>query len=137
MSRYILHTEAGQIVGHTSSNLPIDQVDGNGYLLMDCPDGILVSPESHFISDGNVVEYPPRPSDYVQFDFATGQWVLDDVAAFLALRNERDRLLAASDWTQVPDAPVDQAAWAEYRQALRDLPANTTDPRNPNWPTTP
>jgi hypothetical protein len=53
------------------------------------------------------------------------------------LRSMRDSRLAASDWTQVPDAPVDQAAWAEYRQALRDLPANTTDPRNPVWPALP
>lgn len=53
------------------------------------------------------------------------------------LRNERVKLLAASDWTQVPDAPVDQQAWATYRQTLRDLPANTTDPRNPVWPTRP
>jgi hypothetical protein len=60
-----------------------------------------------------------------------------DAAAVDALRDERNRRLAASDWTQVPDAPVDRLAWAEYRQALRDLPANTTDPRNPNWPTTP
>lgn len=35
----------------------------------------------------------------------------------------RDAQLAASDWTQLPDAPVDKAAWATYRQALRDLPA--------------
>lgn len=38
------------------------------------------------------------------------------------VRNERDRLLANCDWTQVVDAPVDQTAWATYRQALRDLP---------------
>lgn len=53
------------------------------------------------------------------------------------LRSTRHRLLAASDWTQVPDAPVDREAWAAYRQALRDLPANTTDPRNPDWPVQP
>jgi hypothetical protein len=35
----------------------------------------------------------------------------------------RNAQLAASDWTQLPDAPVDKAAWATYRQALRDLPA--------------
>lgn len=35
----------------------------------------------------------------------------------------RNAELAKSDWTQLPDAPVDKAAWATYRQALRDLPA--------------
>ena len=53
------------------------------------------------------------------------------------LRKERDYLLSECDWTQVPDAPVDSAAWAVYRQQLRDLPANTTDPRNVVWPEPP
>ena len=39
------------------------------------------------------------------------------------MRNARDLLLAASDWTQLPDAPCDAQAWADYRQALRDFPA--------------
>lgn len=38
------------------------------------------------------------------------------------LRAMRNDLLSRSDWTQVADAPVDQQAWATYRQALRDLP---------------
>ena len=42
------------------------------------------------------------------------------------MRLHRDRLLAESDWTQLPDAPVDKAAWATYRQALRDFPATWT-----------
>jgi len=42
------------------------------------------------------------------------------------MRLQRDRLLAESDWTQAADAPVDKAAWATYRQALRDFPATWT-----------
>ena len=38
------------------------------------------------------------------------------------IKNWRNAQLIASDWTQVEDAPVDKAAWATYRQALRDLP---------------
>ena len=53
------------------------------------------------------------------------------------LRWKRDGLLFGSDWTQAADAPVDKEAWATYRQALRDLPANTEDPDNPVWPTQP
>lgn len=94
-------------------------------------------PASHYIRNGDVVEYPVRPSDYVKFDFVMHQWVSDDVVASLALRDERNRRLKSSDWTQVPDAPVDREAWAEYRQALRDLPANTDDPRNVVWPEPP
>jgi hypothetical protein len=39
------------------------------------------------------------------------------------IRNWRNAQLIVSDWTQVEDSPVDKAAWAIYRQALRDLPA--------------
>lgn len=53
------------------------------------------------------------------------------------LRQIRGQMLAASDWTQLPDAPVDQAAWAVYRQELRDLPANTEDPSEVVWPKPP
>jgi hypothetical protein len=58
-------------------------------------------------------------------------------AAWDALRAERDRLLAQCDWTQAPDAPTDKLAWAVYRQALRDMPEATTDPRAPVWPVAP
>jgi hypothetical protein len=53
------------------------------------------------------------------------------------VRTQRDRLLAASDWTQVADAPVDQAAWATYRQALRDIPQQSGFPENVEWPVDP
>jgi hypothetical protein len=53
------------------------------------------------------------------------------------LYDTRTKLLYTSDWTQVPDAPVDAAAWAAYRQELRDLPGNTPDPRYVVWPTPP
>lgn len=40
------------------------------------------------------------------------------------MRLHRDRLLAESDWTQAADDPTgNAAAWATYRQALRDFPA--------------
>lgn len=53
------------------------------------------------------------------------------------VRAERDALLYASDWTQVADAPVDQAAWAAYRQALRDLPQQQGFPSVVTWPAEP
>lgn len=52
-------------------------------------------------------------------------------------RAQRDALLAQSDWTQVADAPVDQAAWSAYRQALRDVPQQSGFPDNVIWPTKP
>jgi hypothetical protein len=53
------------------------------------------------------------------------------------IREERDAKLAATDWTQVADAPVDQAAWATYRQALRDIPAQEGFPSEVVWPDSP
>jgi hypothetical protein len=52
------------------------------------------------------------------------------------VRNQRNFYLLRSDWTQLPDAPVDAATWAIYRQALRDI-AEQTDPFNIVWPTPP
>ena len=52
-------------------------------------------------------------------------------------RSERDVLLSQSDWTQVADAPVDHQAWADYRQALRDVPEQEGFPTDINWPTKP
>ena len=52
------------------------------------------------------------------------------------IRAERNRLLVASDWTQLPDAPVDAAAWATYRQALRDI-TTEANPFAIVWPESP
>jgi len=52
-------------------------------------------------------------------------------------RNKRNQLLTATDWTQIADAPVDKAAWATYRQALRDIPQQEGFPDNIIWPTQP
>lgn len=54
-----------------------------------------------------------------------------------AIRTERNAKLSASDWTQVADAPVDKTAWAAYRQALRDITAQTGFPWDVQWPTQP
>lgn len=54
-----------------------------------------------------------------------------------AIRSERNALLSASDWTQVIDAPVDQVAWATYRQALRDITDQVGFPHTVEWPVKP
>jgi len=52
-----------------------------------------------------------------------------DEIYLIRLRYWRDSELARTDWTQVEDAPIDKAAWATYRQALRDLPSSSGNPR--------
>mgnify|MGYP000624176234 CR=1 FL=1 len=53
------------------------------------------------------------------------------------LREERDELLTASDFSQLPDTPLteeDRDAWRIYRQSLRDLPENYVPVVSPEWP---
>jgi len=88
------------------------------------------------------------------FDFATGEqhdvplspeeiaaaeaW-MQDVEPGKVLerfRDKRNLLLAETDWWASSDRTM-TAEQTAYRQALRDLPANTTDPENPVWPTKP
>lgn len=54
-----------------------------------------------------------------------------------AVRTQRGEKLKDSDWTQVADAPVDQAAWATYRQALRDISGQDGFPWTVTWPEMP
>lgn len=56
------------------------------------------------------------------------------------IRQERNRRLLESDWTQFSNSPLlpeQRDAWAAYRQFLRDLPSTVTDPTNVTWPTPP
>jgi hypothetical protein len=53
------------------------------------------------------------------------------------VRSQRDKLLSESDWTQVIDAPVNQEAWATYRQSLRNVPQQDGFPTTIVWPVKP
>jgi hypothetical protein len=54
-----------------------------------------------------------------------------------AMREQRNQKLKDTDWTQVADAPVDKAAWATHRQALRDITSQAGFPWDINWPEQP
>jgi hypothetical protein len=62
---------------------------------------------------------------------------LESIVQSANARKRRNKLLSASDWTQVLDAAVDQAAWATYRQALRDSPQQKGFPWEVQWPEQP
>ena len=54
------------------------------------------------------------------------------------LRYERDRRIAETDWTQLPDVPeTTRTMWQTYRQTLRDVPQNYTNMIDVVWPTKP
>jgi hypothetical protein len=77
----------------------------------------------------------PVPEDTLDVTFTVEP--LPDGVVWPVIRARRDALLAKSDWTQLPDVPLaTKTAWAEYRQALRDI----TEQPNPTeivWPEPP
>lgn len=62
---------------------------------------------------------------------------LPDEDAARNARAARNAKIATTDWTQVADSPVDKAAWATYRQALRDIPQQPDFPHTIIWPAKP
>lgn len=80
-----------------------------------------------YIEGGTVYTVMVEPKSQAEQDS-------DTASQAAQVRAERSRLLAACDWTQVADAPVDQAAWATYRQALRDITAQAGFPWTVEWP---
>ena len=84
----------------------------------------------------------PNAKQYRNFDYVTKEWISSEVApvtetAWSNVRRLRTRLLNSTDWTQLPDVPITtKETWATYRQALRDVTAQT-DPFNITWPTPP
>ena len=102
-------------------------------------------------SDATFLLYPNavRVSDtYGAFDADANKIEVDEtaIAAKVAelqieyqwneLRQQRNNLIAETDYLALSDATMTDDM-KTYRQALRDLPANTTDPANPVWPTKP
>lgn len=68
----------------------------------------------------------PQPTEQ-ELSAIAAQVELDLDAA--RMRAERDALLRATDWTQLPDVPqASRDYWAPYREALRNLP------QQPGWP---
>ena len=63
-----------------------------------------------------------------------------DDRAWATVRAKRNQLLRKSDWTAVTDtvlSEAEQTAWAEYRQALRDIPQTYDDAGDVVWPDAP
>ena len=90
------------------------------------------------VSTGEILQIPFTQEEQAEYDATKAAWdagANDRKAA--EVRAERNAKLAASDWTQVADAPVDKAAWAAYRQALRDITAQAGFPLTVDWPVAP
>jgi len=81
---------------------------------------------------------PPEGCTAVPDDQLPAGWEMEPERHDMAdVRRERNERLAASDWTQLADAPVNRAAWSAYRQQLRNLPTNYSGEGQIPWPQEP
>lgn len=93
----------------------------------------------YYINDGIVIKKTTPFNEYCIFNYDTKQWIdpRTNATQWPIIKSQRDALLVASDYTQLPDVPLsDKAAWATYRQELRDI-TTQPDPFNIIWPTPP
>ena len=114
-----LHNKDGYFVACHSLALP--EPEGYAWALVDDAEADTLSTH-HKLIDGAWALVPP---------------VITLADAQQATRKQRDKLLLACDWTQLPDVPATtQLAWSAYRQALRDI-TNQPDQFAIVWPTSP
>lgn len=94
-------------------------------------------PGAEYVIRGDVIELyqhaDPQPTaDELQAEIDR----LEAAQPLVELREERNRRLAETDYLALSDATLSEDM-RTYRQALRDLPDNTSDPANPTWPVKP
>lgn len=100
-----------------------------------------VAIESAIVFDGETYSVQPQPPKFVRqllAALATRPAPEGDRMAYL--RHVRDLLMGLTDYTQASDSPLtaeQQAAWATYRQALRDLPQSYSGSGTISWPVAP
>lgn len=148
MNYYLIYNSDGEITGLSSSN---DQAEfsltGSQVKLIDKAtyEQLRKNKNGYLVGDELRLK-PPRPSMYHFWNPQVKAWVLD---AALQLQGEtenvratRDKLLLNSDWTDTLSAKERFGEtlynqWQSYRQALRDIPAQSGFPLNVDWPVPP
>jgi hypothetical protein len=137
VEQIVFHEEA--LLAPPSVALPFGET-GTSFTLVLPDDFPAQNIDNYYVKNGVLTPLPPKPEPYMEFDYAMEQWVDRRSVAqisYLAV-NQRNALLASSDWTQLPDVPLDtKTAWATYRQALRDITDQPGYPFNIVWPTPP
>ena len=90
------------------------------------------------LTTGETVQVELTAEEQAQRTAKSEAWTRDVLPGLQLekLRSDRNRLLAETDYLALSDSTLTDEM-RTYRQALRDLPANTTDPANPVWPVKP
>ena len=113
-------------------------IDDFGYdPVLEGPQPTLIPPYQYAQRDGVVEVNGQWFTHYIAAEPDAEGKAAMDAAQAQRVREDRNARLAACDWTQLPDAPVAAAAWATYRQELRDVTAQAGFPWQVTWPTEP
>jgi len=113
-------------------------IDSFGYdPVLEGPQPTLIPPYQYAQRDGVVEVNGQWFTHYIAVTPDDEQKAAMDATQATNVRADRNRRLAECDWTQLPDAPVDHATWAAYRQALRDVSSQPGFPWNVQWPSQP
>ena len=91
----------------------------------------------HNITTGVTNQIPYTTEEQAEYDTKKAAWDAGaDTRKAAEVRAERSAKLAATDWTQGADTPqATKDKYAPYRQALRDVPAQSGFPNTVVWPT--
>lgn len=113
-------------------------IDSFGYdPVLEGPQPTLIPPYQYAQRDGVIEVNGQWFTHYIAVTPDDEQKAAMDATQATNVRADRNRRLSECDWTQLPDAPVDHATWAAYRQALRDVSSQPGFPWNVQWPSQP
>lgn len=129
MKHYTVYEEASGVILKTLMQVkPPRLAAGEAFIVGNYPD------DQFDIIDGAPVL---NVKQYESAEIVDDPVEQDELPADQQARIQRDMALAATDWTQLADAPVDRAAWAAYRQELRDITNQAGFPDDIVWPDQP
>jgi hypothetical protein len=153
IKNYVFYDFKGEIKGVITQDdsLPLpsgDFIEVSESDLTDDPSKYYIKlPESIYDPDPYLAQLPLEPHPQAVFNYTDLEWkITDEVKNEVALsqiRSIRNELLAASDWTQGNDTPLDynqKLLWANYRTELRDITTtyeDVLDATDVTWPTAP
>jgi uridine kinase len=120
MKIYYSPSEKGFFIDDTGEQIPDDVIEISSEKHQEMLHEINMNNKNIVIIDGSITYEDARP-----------------LLTWDKIRKRRNKLLMLSDYTQVNDWPGDKQAWVAYRQALRNIPQNYSNPEDVIWPNLP
>lgn len=136
----VFNEETGQVLrtGVCPDDLiPIQAMDGEQSIEGRFPD------EEFYFQESSPIRIPDKPYGNFKWSNIKKAWeeIPTNIITDELIQNvlqKRQILLSGSDWTQLPDVPLEtKSAWATYRQALRDITNQPGFPESVLWPNQP